>query len=369
MERKLIILGTRGVPATHGGFETFAERFSLYLVAKGWRVSVYCQEVGQGAITESEWHGIRRVHVPVNRDGAIGTIIFDWKSIRHARREPGICLTLGYNTALFNLWQRISGQTNLFNMDGLEWQRDKWSPFARAWLWLNERAGCWFGHHLIADHPAIKEHLATRVDEQKITMIPYGADELNYADSEELTRLGLTPGEFSVVIARPEPENSILEIVRAFSARERHHRLVVLGQFEPDLNPFHRRVMAAASKEVLFPGAIYEAAVVRALRFHCRFYLHGHRVGGTNPSLVEAMGAGSAVIAHDNPFNRWVVRDGAAYFPDEETCCALFDNLLEDEQTRVKMKAASRRRFQSHFTWPKVLAEYEALLTHWLPAK
>lgn len=369
MIKSLIILGIRGVPAAHGGFETFAERLALYLVNQGWQVTVYCQEVGRGAVTESEWRGVRRIHVPVRGDGALGTIVFDWKGARHACRQPALCLTLGYNTALFNLWQRFSGQINLFNMDGLEWQRDKWSTPARAWLWLNERAGCLLGHHLIADHPRIKDHLATRVDDQKITMIPYGADELVEVDMASLAELGLEPNGFSVVIARPEPENSILEMVGAFSARKRQHKLVVLGRFEPDLNPFHRRVMAAASSEVLFPGAIYEASVVQALRFHSRFYLHGHRVGGTNPSLVEAMGAGNPVIAHDNPFNRWVIGEGAAYFTDEASCGALFDNLLEDEQARLRMKTASRQRFQNHFTWPKVLAEYEALLTHWLPAR
>ncbi|GHA06376.1 DUF1972 domain-containing protein [Oceanisphaera arctica] len=366
--KQLLILGIRGIPAAHGGFETFAERLSLYLVQHGWQVTVYCQEQGKGPVTESEWCGIKRVHIPVSRQGAVGTILFDWQAARHAAGQPGICLTLGYNTALFNLWQRLSGQINLFNMDGLEWQRDKWSGPARAWLWLNERAGCLLGQHLIADHPRIKDHLATRVSEHKIAMIPYGADELAQANPLALQPLDLEPEAFSVIIARPEPENSILEMVRAFSARERQHKLVVLGRFEPDLNSFHRRVMAAASSEVLFPGAIYEASVVQALRFHCRFYLHGHRVGGTNPSLVEAMGAGSPVIAHDNPFNRWVVGEGAASFTDEASCRALFDSLLEDEQARVRMKTASRQRFQKHFTWPKVLAEYEALLTHWLAA-
>lgn len=369
MPLKLTILGTRGVPARHGGFETFAEKISLYLSSQGWEVSVYCQEDGLGVITESHWNGIRRIHIPVNREGAAGTVIFDWKATRHALSQDGLFLTLGYNTAIFNLMQCVKGQTNVINMDGIEWRRDKWGVIAKTWFWLNERAGCWFGSHLIADHPKIKDHLSTRVNAKKITMIPYGGDEITDADSSLLAPYGVEPGKYSVIIARPEPENSFLEMVQAFSRSPRNHKLVVLGNFTPASNAFHRQVMDAASAEVVFPGAIYEAPVVQALRFFSRFYLHGHRVGGTNPSLVEAMGAGCAVIAHDNHFNRWVAGPEAAYFKDESVCAALFDHLLTDDAAVEQMKAASRARFHERFTWDQVLREYEKLLTHWHPNK
>ncbi len=365
----LVVLGIRGIPAKHGGFETFAEKLSLYLTKQGWSVTVYCQEDGVGDITESTWQGVRRVHIPVSRAGAAGTVIFDWRSILHARKEKGLFLTLGYNTALFNLVQRLQGQTNIINMDGIEWHRDKWGTIAKTWFWLNERAGCWIGNHLVADHPKIKEHLATRVKDSKITMIPYGGDEVTEADTKLLIPYGLVAGNFSVIIARPEPENSFLEMVRAFSRIRRNHVLVVLGNFTPDSNTFHREVMDAASDEVIFPGAIYETAVVQALRYYSRFYLHGHRVGGTNPSLVEAMGAGCAVIAHDNHFNRWVAGPDAAYFSDESACAALFDRLLTDDTAVETMKNASRTRFNERFTWDQVLKEYEELLTHWYPTK
>lgn len=367
--RELVVLGIRGVPARHGGFETFAEKLSLYLVGQGWRVTVYCQEDGDGAVYESVWKGVRRVHIPVNRLGAAGTILFDWKATRLALSDQGVFLTLGYNTALFNWVQRIKGQVNVINMDGIEWRRDKWGVIAKAWFWLNERAGCWIGNHLVADHPKIKDHLATRVNSEKITMIPYGGDEVLSADEARLRPYGIEPGRFSVIIARPEPENSFLEMVRTFSRKQRGHKLVVLGNFTPERNPFHRQVMDAASDEVIFPGAIYEAAVVQALRFYSRFYLHGHRVGGTNPSLVEALGAGCAVIAHDNHFNRWVAGPDAAYFKGEDACSELFDRLLSDDAAVQRMKDASRKRFHERFTWDQVLREYEELLTRWYPTK
>lgn len=363
----LNILGIRGVPAQHGGFETFAEKLSLYLSKRGWAITVYCQEDGPGVPWESDWQGVRRIHIPVKRRGAAGTVIFDWAATRHAMTQEGLFLTLGYNTAVFNLLQRAKGQVNVINMDGIEWRRDKWGAVAKTWFWLNERAGCWIGNHLVADHPRIKDHLSTRVSADKITMIPYGGDEVLSADAGLLTAYGIEPGEFSVIIARPEPENSFLEMVRAFSSKRRGHKLVVLGNFTPERNAFHKQVMDAASDEVIFPGAIYEAPVVQALRFYSRFYLHGHRVGGTNPSLVEALGAGCAVIAHDNHFNRWVAGPEAAYFKDEAECAALFDRLLADDAAVQRMKAASRARFYERFTWEQVLSEYEELLTRWYP--
>lgn len=366
-KRKLFILGTRGIPAKHGGFETFAEKISLYLSSQDWEVTVYCQVDGTGSISETHWNNVRLINIPVNRSGAAGTIIFDWKATRHALKQDGLFLTLGYNTASFNLMQRLKGQVNVINMDGIEWRRDKWGKIAKTWFWLNERAGCWSGNHLIADHPKIKEHLSTRVNQRKITMIPYGGDEVTHADISLLRTYGIEPGQFSVIIARPEPENSFLEMVRAFSRSPRKHKLVVLGNFTPASNIFHRKVLDAASDEVIFPGAIYEAQVVQALRFFCRFYMHGHRVGGTNPSLVEAMGASCAVIAHDNHFNHWVAGPEAAYFKDESECAKLFDDLLTDDLAVEKMKKASYIRFRERFTWDQVLHTYETVLTEWHP--
>lgn len=368
MSRRLLVLGIRGIPAQHGGFETFAEKLAVYLNGKDWKVTVYCQEDGSGAITETDWNGIRRVHIPVSRAGALGTVIFDFKAVWHALGESGLFLTLGYNTAIFNLLQRLKGQVNIINMDGIEWRREKWGPLARCWFWLNERIGCWVGHHLVADHPKIKEHLATRVSADKITMIPYGADEVTSACTEVLTAYALEPGNFSIIIARPEPENSFYEMVSAFSASTRHHTLVVLGNFSPTTNEYHNKVLHAASDEVIFPGALYDANVVQALRYYSRFYLHGHRVGGTNPSLVEALGAGCAVIAHDNVFNRWVAGEGAAYFSDTQSLSQLLDELLSDQPRIAALKLAGATRFAERFKWEQVLSAYEQLFIEWQPS-
>jgi len=322
---------------------------------------VNCGRLCHSLLSKSKWK--RWGFGQVMQSGAKGTIVFDWKS---AAGEPG--LTLGYNTAVFCLAYRLKGITNLINMDGIEWRRQKWSTLERAWLYLNERAGCWLGNHLIADHPEIKAHLATRVADSKITMIPYGADRIDSADSGVLAQYGLQPGGYAMVIARPEPENSILEIVAAFSRKPRGMKLVVLGRYDPEV-PYHKQVMDAASDEVMFPGAIYDKATVSALRFHSALYAHGHQVGGTNPSLVEAMGAGSAVLAHGNHFNRWVAGPGARYFEGEQQCADQLDAILSDPAEIERMRAASRERHAAMFTWERVLGECEGLLESGLRGK
>lgn len=366
--KKIAILGIRGIPAAHGGFETFAEHLSVYLRDRGWSVTVYCQESGDGAVYEDRWEGIRRVHVPVKGDGPASTIIFDWRATALATREKGgVVLTLGYNTAIFCARLRLAGMPNVINMDGIEWKRAKWGGLAKTWFWLNDWAGCWLGNHLVADHPQIKTHLMSRVAADKVTVIAYGADTVAAADDQPVRAMGLEPGRYITVIARAEPENSLLEIVSGFSMKKRGMKLVVLGKYDKS-HAYQNQVLAAAGDEVCFVGAIYDKAIVSALRFHSALYVHGHQVGGTNPSLVEALGAGNAVLAHDNKFNRWVAGDDAAYFDGSDGAASQFDRLLDDPELLQKMSRASRDRHAKQFTWEYILSEYESCLSKWLPA-
>lgn len=355
------ILGIRGVPAAHGGFETFAEYLCLYLVQKGWKPIVYCQEDGDGEMWTDEWEGVERIHIPVKQSGPLGTIIFDWKTNLHAAKSKEPCLILGYNTAIFTLLLRLKGIISIINMDGIEWSRAKWGPIAKLWFWFNDWAGCWLGNHLVADHPEIKKHLSTRANPKKITMIPYGAEEVTHISVEPLAKWSLEKNGYLTVIARPEPENSLLEIVEGFSKSTRGIKLVVLGNYDRS-NTFHKKVLDAASDEVLFIGAIYDKDIVQALRYYSLAYVHGHQVGGTNPSLVEALGAGNAIIAHDNRFNKWVAGDGAVYFSDADGFSEELDKLLQQPAKIELMKDASKQRFDKDFTWLSVLKQYEALL-------
>lgn len=360
--RTVRILGTHGVPAGYGGFETAAEQVGLFLRDQGWRVVIYCQVPGRGPLRTDTWHGLERVLIPIDREGWLGTSKFDVVSIRHAVQHDDVCLTFGYNTAVFNVAQRFLGIPNVINMDGIEWSRARWGPMRQAILYVNERIACFVGNELIADHPEIETYLHTRAARRKVTTITYGGPTVTTAPTEAVTALGLTPGGYLTLIARPIPENSVLEIVRGFSRRRRSAELVVLGHYKPDLDAYHAEVMAAASDQVRFPGGIYDPETVSALRFHSRGYVHGHTVGGTNPSLVEAMGAGNPVIAHDNVYNRWVAQDAALYFATAEDVDAHVEQLLGEPDVATRLAEAARARHAAEFTWEHVAGQYEQLL-------
>lgn len=359
------ILGTHGLPAAYGGFETAAENVAIFLRDKGWRVIVYCQVPGTGPTTTDDWMGIERVLIPERRDGWLGTASFDLASIRHASRHRDVCLTFGYNTAVFNILQRVKGIPNIINMDGIEWSRARWGKGRQAILWTNERIACWVGNRLIADHPVIEEYLATRARRSKLVTITYGAHAVDRAETLPVTNRGLEPGRYLTLICRPIPENSILELVTAFSREERGYQLAVFGTYE-ESDAYAQAVREAASDEVVFVGSIYEPDDVAAMRFHSLGYLHGHTVGGTNPSLVEAMAAGNAVIAHDNAYNRWVAGDGALYFSGVDDAAGHISTLLGSPELRSKLAAASRLRHKSEFTWEHVAGQYEELLSRYV---
>jgi glycosyltransferase involved in cell wall biosynthesis len=363
----VLILGTRGVPSKHSGFETFAQDFALFLRSRDHDVTVYCQVPEDEVAREDTWNGIRRVLIPAG-EGSVGTMQFDWRAIKHSLDESGVVLTLGYNTGVFNLLYRLSGKPNIMNMDGIEWKREKWSLPARIWFWLNEWAGARVANHLVADHPEIGRHLSRHTASRKITVIPYGADPVTSAPVNLIQKYDLSSKKYDLLIARPEPENSILEIVRAYSLRPRGIPLVILGNYRPDGTPYQQKVLDAAGPEIIFLGAIFDRDIVRALRFHARSYFHGHRVGGTNPSLVEALGAGNAVIAHDNRFTRWVAGEGARYFRSSEDVDAILGSLNANPKQLLTMEEASRKRYREAFTQDKILTAYEELLLQFVPA-
>jgi glycosyltransferase involved in cell wall biosynthesis len=360
------ILGTHGVPAAYGGFETAAENVGRYLRSKGWRVVVYCQIPGTGPVTSDTWEDLERVNLHEPRDGWLGTSSFDLKSIRHALKDRGpdeTWLTFGYNTGVFDILPRLRRVPNVINMDGMEWTRARWGPVKQGILLGNERFAGWVGDLLIADHPEIARYLRRHFGARRVVTIAYGAHEVSSAPTGPISELGLTPGGYAMVVCRPIPENSVSEIVAAWSRRPRGMQLLVVGPYSED-DPYARQVRAAASAEVRFPGRIFDPERLSALRFHAAWYLHGHTVGGTNPSLVEAMAAGNAVIAHGNVYNRWVAGPDNEYFTTEDDLARLLDRLVSDDDRRRTMGESSRARYRAEFTWTHIGDQYEeALLT------
>jgi glycosyltransferase involved in cell wall biosynthesis len=246
-------------------------------------------------------------------------------------------------------------------MDGIEWKRAKWRLEARVWLYLNEWVGAATSSALIADHPEIARHLRRRGFKNNIIMIPYGADEITTAPESPVRSLGLEPGRYLLSVGRVEPENNTLMMVQAYARRLRKIDFVCLGSLNPKENRYHAEVMAAGEGRVLFPGAIYESEQVKALRFHAAAYCHGHSVGGTNPSLVESLGAGNAIVAHRNQFNSWVAGPGQLYFDSVDECARAFDSVEEGGAMLREAAWSSRRRHLEHFKWEPVLRAYEAV--------
>ena len=280
------------MPANHGGFETFAERYALFLAERGWRVSVYCQEdvetVSERVRTDV-WRGITRIFIQTARKGGLGALDFDWKCVRDALKRPGVCLVLGYNGAAF-LPVLEARRPQGVHQHGRHRVEAAEMAAAGAGMVLCQRMDRRLD--LAAPRRRPSRHRRASGDAagraRRRWSSPMAAIPSQTAPTEPLAALGLKPGRYLVSIARIEPDNNILTLVKAFSAARRGAKLVVLGKFE-DGNAYHAKVRAAASDEVVFPGAIYDPAIVRALRFHARAYLHGHTVGGTNPSLVEAL--------------------------------------------------------------------------------
>lgn len=367
----IYILGTRGIPASHGGFETFAERFALHMVERGWDVTCYCQVENLSYADRpliDYWRGVRRVTFAAGNN-AFGTMKFDLSCVRHALNERGVMLVLGYNTAIFSAFLRTSPNPVLTNMDGIEWKRAKWPWFGKLWFLMNECIGALSSTKLIADHPEIAIHLTRWRRESDITMIPYGADRVVSAPEAPVLELGLTPRRYVISIGRIEPENNILPMISGYSRKSRTYDFVCLGKLEPDRNRYHAAVIAAGKDRVKFPGAIYEADRVKSLRFHALAYCHGHSVGGTNPSLVEALGVGNPILAHDNQYNKWVAGADQLFFADEGECAQHFDALeAMEESDRKTLSDRARQRFESNFQWLPVLEEYRMLCVQHSPA-
>ena len=359
-EYSLQVLGTYGIPNKHGGCEQTIEMLAPFLVEEGWKVRVFCQIPGDESFHITHWKGVELYHVPGKGKGPKSTIDYDIRCMRIALKSKMPILTMGYNTAFLNLLPRLLRIPNIIHMDGIEWKREKWGRFVKGIFYINERCGCYFGDHLIADHPEIKNFLTTRTRAEKISVLCQSAMYYEDPSLAQIESLGLSAKSYLTLVARVVPENQILEIVRAFSKRKRNTKLLVLGRYE-DSNPYAMQIRNAASEEVIFPGPIYQPQV-GSLRHYALGYLHGHTVGGTNPSLVEAMYSHNPVIAHNNKYNRWVAGEGAMYFDTEDDLDQMLTTFLSSTEKQQEMSEASTKRFQEQFSYEYSLSTFRDML-------
>lgn len=358
---KIAILGTRGIPARYGGFETFAEELAVRLAVAGIEVTVYCEQ-GEGEQPTS-FRGVHLAYLPVMCCGPLTTVLFDLRSLWHARKSYDVVYLLGYGAAPFCFIPRLWGSKVWLNPDGVEWQRAKWGRVAKSYFKAMEFFSTLTPTRLIADAQGIRDHIAARQRRlPPCSVIPYGAPLIERAPAlETLNEWNLLAGQYYLLVCRLEPENHVREIIDGFTAGGSPYPLIIVGNHQTD-TPYVRELRPFDSDRVRFIGAVY-GEKLQALRYHTLAYFHGHSVGGTNPSLLEAMGCGNLVIAHDNIFNREVLGP-SGYFFQGTADIPVFIQVIEalSPAERATIYANMQDRIRKHYDWNRVAAIYWQLL-------
>jgi glycosyltransferase involved in cell wall biosynthesis len=361
---RLAILGIRGIPANYGGFERFAEELSIRLVKLGVDVTVYCEE-GPGQ-QDTMYDGVTLRYQRVVIGGPLSTILFDMSCIWSARKQYDVVYMLGYGAAPFCILPRIFGTKVWLNVDGIEWARAKWGKLARLYFKAMEYFSVRVPNRVIADAAGIRDHLILRHGERtNCDVIAYGADVVqDVPNIDLLAEWGLEPSGYHLVVCRLEPENHVLEIIKGYHQSSSQRPLIILGNQYAD-TPYVRMIRALACDRVRFIGTVFDKQRLEALRFHSMTYLHGHSVGGTNPSLLEAMGCGNIVIAHNNAFNKEVLGGFGRYFFAPADIPALISEIeAMPANEQLELRSRVRERVSSTYSWDLIASQYLSLLQH-----
>jgi len=353
------ILGTRGIPNRYGGFEQCAEYLAKGLVEKGHQVWVYCSSAHE--YQKPVWEGVQLIHCkdPEPRIGTAGQFLYDLHCFRDARkRKFDVLLQLGYTSS--SIWRRYWPKTiNIVNMDGLEWKRSKYSSKVQRFLKLAEKWAALHADALVADSIGIKDYLESAYRKPS-TFIPYGAEIFASPDERYLEMQQVPPYGYDLLIARMEPENNIEMILEGHLQANSNYPLLVVGG---TANKFGQYLKEKFGQQPLirFTGGIYDAALINNLRYFSRLYYHGHSVGGTNPSLLEAMGCRCLIAAHNNAFNRAVLGVDGFYFRSAHEVAALSASVTTKER-QSEWLSANLQKIETIYNWPAVVAAYEQLM-------
>lgn len=356
----IAMVGTRGVPAAYGGFETAVEEVGRRLVRRGHDVVVYTR----GSQSSAKEHlGMRVVHLPAVPVKQIETLSHTGLSTLHLtlRRRPDAAFVFNAANSPFLPLLRLRRVPTALHMDGLEWRRSKWGRRGKAYYRWAEQFGVRNADALIADAPGIADYY----DHQfgvPTELIRYGAPILDTSPGRDLTAYGAERDGYHVVVARFEPENHVLEIVEGYHRSAARLPLLVVGS-APYSAEYTTRIdaIAASDPRIRLLGGVYDQDLLDTLYADAVTYVHGHSVGGTNPSLLRAMGAGTAVIAYDVSFNREVLDDQAWFFRTAEEAAAAFEQAEQSPKLVGELAAAVRARAGSEFRWDDVADAYEDL--------
>jgi len=370
---KVAILGTRGIPASYSGFETAAEQLASRLSARGHEVVVYCRpHVVDASLHEHK--GARLVHLPTVRNKYLDTFAHTLASSVHAAlaTKPDVALFFIAGNAPMCRVTRWAGIPTVINVDGLDSDRSKWPPVAKAYLRFAERNAPRWADTALTDSHAVADVFEQRYG-QRIGVVPYGVEDPHEAPVGTLERLGLEPRRYILFVGRLEPENNPHVLVEAFSrisaAAARDMKLVVVGG-APYADEYIRTVHRRGDPRVLFPGYVFGPGYWELQR-NAYLFCAPTEVGGTHPVILEAMAAGNCVLVNDHTPNVETVGDAGVTFSGEEgvpSLVAQLERLLGDPDTVEAMRARARERAQ-RYSWEAVTDQYEELLSRAVAAR
>lgn len=364
---KIAFISTRGIPNHYGGFEQFAECVSVRLAQRGHDVTVYSPHYHP--FQEKVYKGVRLKHVysPEKWMGSsVGSFFYDYQCLKDAlkREDFDIIYDAGYTSIVpaymrFNV-RKMTRPVIMTNMDGLEYKRAKYNWWVQRFLLWEERMAVKYSHYLIADNMGIRDYFLEKYGKES-RYVAYGADIPEGYREDCLQEFGLTRDGYLLIIARMEPEYNIEMAIEGYRASTQYGRrpLIIVGRLTTS---FGKRLAARYSGDeyVRFVGGIYDNDKLNAIRHFSFAYFHGHSVGGTNPSLLEAMAAECFILSHDNVFNRVILGDHAVYFQSKEEVTAILNGLDEtvglyrEDYTRENLE-----KVRTQYSWDKVVDDYE----------
>src|SRR5450432_228877 len=355
MGLKIAILGTRGVPNNYGGFEHIAGHLSRGLVQKGHEVTVY--NSSKHPYKEKQWHGVQIIHRfdPEFLIGTPGQFLYDLNCILDVRKKDyDIVLMLGYTSS--SIWGFLYPKNAIVitNMDGLEWKRSKYANPVKRFLKYAEKLAVQSSGFHIADSPVIKKYLDTKYN-IKSKYIAYGAGLYPVADANLLNEYVLEKYQYFLLMARMEPENNIEMILDGYSLTNAETKFVVIGNTS---NRYGKKMVKKYKNDtrIIFMGALFNEIKVQTLTAFCKLYFHGHSVGGTNPSLLEAMAAKAPIAIHNDIFNNAIIKGNGLHFKSLTDVFNLINANHFTNETHIRNNYAM---IVNEFTWEKIVNQYE----------
>jgi glycosyltransferase involved in cell wall biosynthesis len=360
---RIALMGTRGIPANYGGFETFYENLGPRLVARGHEVTVYNRPHAVGKSDRHVYLGVRLISLPSIRTKHLDTITHTFASVVHGLGQRyDIVYICGVGNTPVAWIPRLGRAAVVLNVDSSDWKRRKWGPIAAAYLQTTERFATRTANVIVADSQVIQARYREAYGADA-RYFPYGANIVETAGTGTLEAFGLAPRGYVLWVGRLEPEARVEELIRAFRALERSGlRLVIVGD-APFAAPYRESLKALATDDVLFTGYQFGEAY-RQLSFHAFAYVQTSPTSGTSPALLDQMAVGGAVIVRGTPTNLEVIADGGlSYDPDDpiEGLTACLSRLIAEPGLRSRLGNAALERVAAAFSWERITDDYERL--------